>query len=49
MKDHYSHSKVKVLESRDRESKEHARAVFKSLFSPELVVRLKNIYELTQQ
>ena len=49
VKDNYSHSKVKVLESRDRESKEIARVVFKSLFSPELVVRLKNIYELTQQ
>ena len=49
VKDNYSHSKVKILESRDKESKENARAVFDSLFSPELVVRLNIVYELTRQ
>ena len=45
VKDNWRQSKVKVIDSGDRETPARARAVFDSFF-PGLKVRVSNVYEL---
>jgi len=47
VKDNARTSKVKVIDEDDRSFSNNARDVFDSLFPRGLMVRIKNIYELT--